>query len=752
LAKCQYLKAVKIPLMRTLKFSKLSQKHLLIDVFDTCLTRIVINPKHAFIFLGNSLLKARIISKSATKDFQAERVLAESNARNANASGECTLTEIHKQLQKTYNWNDSQLRESIDLEFSIEKSLSRPIAETAKLLKHAAKVASSINFVSDTYFNSSEIRRLLKANDMWCNDAKVYSSCEYRKSKSNRGELFQQILLERQFQPDQVLHIGNDYKNDIRNPSLLKINTLHFTSANPTHWDNLLISKAKGSNQIQFVSFLLGSARLSRLNGFNGFQQDEILIATTVIAPLIFSYCKWVMQEARRLSLKKLFFISRDGEILMEICNLLKQKKTYQKQITELRYLFGSRQAWNFPCNEQELDFQLIETFKSCVKCSLSDLLDKHFPENDLREKYDHFLKSSFKKVNFHSSLTSNQLQEVRSLFQSPEGINLASQTFERRKQTLNRYLQQEGVFGSEKFALVDLGWNGTGIASVIEQIQQTNFTLPEIFFFGRKSNQLPSQSNNPKTFLFDRVMNSGWEPRDIPLSALLEIFCYSSQGRTLGYQKKPNQIEPIFDCKLQDSTSLETIKLTRTACQKLTKNWPSEKEYDSDVIKSTAEILTRQLRSFYFNPPPAAIKRWGSFNFDFDALGSDYGTLSERFNFNVQPEKPNYQVQRSTKTLPNSFTPRSEDRVIIFGASEAGQKAYKITTKQAVVIAFADNDIKKHGSNFCDVPVISPEQISSLQFSVILIASMYAKEIHAQLLLELGLEYEKVHLFEMQD
>jgi len=66
--------------------------------------------------------------------------------------------------------------------------------------------------------------------------------------------------------------------------------------------------------------------------------------------------------------------------------------------------------------------------------------------------------------------------------------------------------------------------------------------------------------------------------------------------------------------------------------------------------------------------------------------------------------------------------------------------------------IAFADNDIKKHGSNFCDVPVISPEQISSLQFSVILIASMYAKEIHAQLLLELGLEYEKVHLFEMQD
>ena len=108
--------------------------------------------------------------------------------------------------------------------------------------------------------------------------------------------------------------------------------------------------------------------------------------------------------------------------------------------------------------------------------------------------------------------------------------------------------------------------------------------------------------------------------------------------------------------------------------------------------------------------------------------------------------------VEVLTKVLANSFSPQDDGPVIIFGASEAGQKAYEITTQQAVVIAFADNDTKKHGSNFCDVPVISPEQIPSLQFSAVLIASMYAKEIHAQLLLELGLEYEKVHLFEMQD
>ena len=129
-----------------------------------------------------------------------------------------------------------------------------------------------------------------------------------------------------------------------------------------------------------------------------------------------------------------------------------------------------------------------------------------------------------------------------------------------------------------------------------------------------------------------------------------------------------------------------------------------------------------------------------------------DYITLVEHFKFQPQIDKTDCQAQPITKVLANSFSPQDDGPVIIFGASEAGQKAYEITTKQAVVIAFADNDTKKHGSNFCDVPVISPEQIPSLQFSAVLIASMYAKEIHAQLLLELGLEYEKVHLFEMQD
>jgi predicted HAD superfamily hydrolase len=325
---------------------------------------MVIQPNHLFYVVGKNLLKQNFISCNSEL-FHEIRLRSENSARNENECGECTLLEIYSQMQSFFNWNNRQVQKAVEIEFEVESRTIREIPEVLLLLEKATNIALSVNFVSDSYFSSKQIHTLLKAKGMRCNDAKIYSSCEYRKSKSNCGELFKQILVERQIEPDQVLHIGNDYKNDIRNPSLLKINTLHFTNANPTHWDNLLISKAKGTNQIEFISFLLGSARLTRLNGLNGFKQDEILIATNVIAPLIFSYCKWLMQEARRLSLKKLFFISRDGEILMKICNIIKQKKSHQNHSIELRYLFGSRQAWNFPSNEQELDFRLIETFKN---------------------------------------------------------------------------------------------------------------------------------------------------------------------------------------------------------------------------------------------------------------------------------------------------------------------------------------------------------------------------------------------------
>lgn len=82
---------------------------------------------------------------------------------------------------------------------------------------------------------------------------------------------------------------------------------------------------------------------------------------------------------------------------------------------------------------------------------------------------------------------------------------------------------------------------------------------------------------------------------------------------------------------------------------------------------------------------------------------------------------------------------------IIIFGTgSSAVNFLSTIDKKKANIIAFADNDKKKHNTIFYRKSVISPEEILSLDYDYIFIASQFSYEIMLQLL-ELGIDYSRV-------
>ena len=82
----------------------------------------------------------------------------------------------------------------------------------------------------------------------------------------------------------------------------------------------------------------------------------------------------------------------------------------------------------------------------------------------------------------------------------------------------------------------------------------------PETFFFGLKSNRFPPSANHPQTFLFDRELSTGFEPKDIPLSAMLEIFCYAVHGRVLGYKTYSNWIDESYDETYDDQLRFDKV------------------------------------------------------------------------------------------------------------------------------------------------------------------------------------------------
>lgn len=71
---------------------------------------------------------------------------------------------------------------------------------------------------------------------------------------------------------------------------------------------------------------------------------------------------------------------------------------------------------------------------------------------------------------------------------------------------------------------------------------------------------------------------------------------------------------------------------------------------------------------------------------------------------------------------------------VVIFGASLSGRSALSAISEQYEVLAFVDNDSKKHGANIQKIPIISPSDIASLQPDKIVIASEFFEQIQQQL------------------
>lgn len=88
-------------------------------------------------------------------------------------------------------------------------------------------------------------------------------------------------------------------------------------------------------------------------------------------------------------------------------------------------------------------------------------------------------------------------------------------------------------------------------------------------------------------------------------------------------------------------------------------------------------------------------------------------------------------------KTVPRK-------RIILFGASKGGQRAYRCWAHSHKILAFADNDPGKYGKTIFGKPVISPNDIPSYSYDHIYISCGSNFPVYLQLL-GLGVESNKI-------
>ena len=85
--------------------------------------------------------------------------------------------------------------------------------------------------------------------------------------------------------------------------------------------------------------------------------------------------------------------------------------------------------------------------------------------------------------------------------------------------------------------------------------------------------------------------------------------------------------------------------------------------------------------------------------------------------------------------------------KVVIFGAGAGGQQAFGIVKRANDVVAFADNDSRKHGTSVLGMPVIGVPHLSGMTYDRVIIASVHAAEIKRQLHAA-GVAPERIEVF----
>lgn len=343
-------------------------------------------------------------------------------------------------------------------------------AVAAIIEKHRSK-GDKILFISDMYLPSNFLADILRREGCLKDDERVVVSCEAGVCKHQHGRLYAHVAksdISRQI--DSWIHYGDNKFSDVKYARKHGIKAYHVITPFTSTERNWITSSDSIQNGWQ-LSALAGIARNTRM------QYDDtatVRFAADFIAPAYISYVMFVLEEARRKGIKKLYFLNRDSYILLKIAEQLPHDGI------ELRYLYVSRRSLMVPYLRdcQDADYMAIADRNTLIGRDSNHLLwQLQYTRAEMQASYG---------TDFPFGRIMNQAQQQQFLDILFRNERFTSEFRERAAaqfQLIKEYFHQEGLLDGDKTAMVDVGWLGTSRLMVNRLLKDCG-GLPTTFFY----------------------------------------------------------------------------------------------------------------------------------------------------------------------------------------------------------------------------------------------------------------------------
>src|SRR4051812_23122943 len=241
--------------------------------------------------------------------------------------------------------------------------------------------------------------------------------------------------------------------SDVRTASRRGVRSHLFAYQQPTRYERLFYETPGFSTIVR--SAVAGCSRSVRLRRHFGDEAQQVIwdTAANVAGPLLSSYVLWLLLAAREKGIDRLYFLARDGQILLRIAEKL---VTWLNLSIDVRYLYASRQSLFVPA---------ITSIDDNLRSWFGDRL----PGITLRQALarlelcpetiaDALVRNGFDRSAWDSTLCSSDREAVLALLHDRDVEPLVLTIAAKRRAHLLQYLRQEGFADGKKLAIVDLG------------------------------------------------------------------------------------------------------------------------------------------------------------------------------------------------------------------------------------------------------------------------------------------------------
>lgn len=310
------------------------------DLFDTLVLRPSIFPTDLFTIVGRECDWA--------DSFSLIRKNSERFARQQKPIGvdEISFFNIYDAMKNYYDYSSDEIKALAQNELDCEYSLIYARKSAKRLFDLAIELGKKVIIVSDIYLSHSFVSNVL-SHCGYANYYKVYLSSDYKMTK-NTGRLYQLVkseMNEEGINPSEILHIGDNESSDVAIAKREGIDALQIRRVENVANSDVTFRRFRSlSDRRCDNTFLIGFAINKLYDDYNNvcsdssprFIADEIGVVNMLIAPLVFSYAKWMVDEFRRLKKKRIVFIGTEGVLLESVIRIIAD--CVAPELTVVRY------------------------------------------------------------------------------------------------------------------------------------------------------------------------------------------------------------------------------------------------------------------------------------------------------------------------------------------------------------------------------------------------------------------------------